>query len=236
MAKGKGGLGRGLESLFEDAAPSLESDAKIETLPLREIEPDPDQPRKTFDEEALGELAASIAEHGLLQPIAVEPGREDAALLLENLELLEQLNGEHCLTFYGYQHDRDRILEALKKHRKDLRVRVYKTVEDEEAWNNGEVDVLLVHPASCAYGLNLQAGGQHVVWYGLNWSFELNDQGNCRLYRQGSPYDKVFVHYLVVQGCQDEDVMATVRDRQDTHEAVMSALKARIKRVKESAK
>lgn len=152
------------------------------------------------------------------------------------LELLEQLNGEHCLTFYGYQHDRDRILEALKKHRKDLRVRVYKTVEDEEAWNNGEVDVLLVHPASCAYGLNLQAGGQHVVWYGLNWSFELNDQGNCRLYRQGSPYDKVFVHYLVVQGCQDEDVMATVRDRQDTHEAVMSALKARIKRVKESAK
>ena len=66
MAKGKGGLGRGLESLFEDAAPSLESDAKIETLPLREIEPDPDQPRKTFDEEALGELAASIAEHGLL--------------------------------------------------------------------------------------------------------------------------------------------------------------------------
>jgi len=68
MAKGKGGLGRGLESLFEDAAPSLESDAKIETLPLREIEPDPDQPRKTFDEEALGELAASIAEHGLLQP------------------------------------------------------------------------------------------------------------------------------------------------------------------------
>ena len=53
MAKGKGGLGRGLESLFEDAAPSLESDAKIETLPLREIEPDPDQPRKTFDEEAL---------------------------------------------------------------------------------------------------------------------------------------------------------------------------------------
>ena len=73
MAKGKGGLGRGLESLFEDAAPSLESDAKIETLPLREIEPAPDQPRKTFDEEALGELAASIAEHGLLQPIAVRP-------------------------------------------------------------------------------------------------------------------------------------------------------------------
>lgn len=73
MAKGKGGLGRGLESLFEDAAPSFEADARIETLPLREIEPDPDQPRKTFDSETLTELANSIAEHGLLQPIAVRP-------------------------------------------------------------------------------------------------------------------------------------------------------------------
>ena len=71
MGKGKGGLGRGLESLFEDASPSFESEARIETIPLREIEPDPDQPRKTFDEETLSELSASIAEHGLLQPIAV---------------------------------------------------------------------------------------------------------------------------------------------------------------------
>lgn len=149
-------------------------------------------------------------------------------------ELLEQLDGEHCLTFYGYQHDRDRILAYLQQHRRDLRVRVYKGVADEDAWNNGEVDVLLVHPASCAYGLNLQAGGRHVVWYGLNWSFELNDQGNRRLYRQGSPYDKVFVHYLVVQGCEDEDVMATIRDRTDTHEAVMRALKARIRQIKEA--
>ena len=73
MAKGRGGLGRGLESLFEDAAPSFESDTRIETLPLREIEPHPGQPRKTFDDETLAELSASIAEHGLLQPIAVRP-------------------------------------------------------------------------------------------------------------------------------------------------------------------
>lgn len=73
MAKGRGGLGRGLESLFEDAAPSFESDTRIETLPLREIEPDPGQPRKTFDDETLAEFSASIAEHGLLQPIAVRP-------------------------------------------------------------------------------------------------------------------------------------------------------------------
>lgn len=147
------------------------------------------------------------------------------------MELLEQIGGEPALTFYGYKHDKDRILERLRKT--NLRVRVYEGVKDEEAWNAGEVDVLLVHPASCAYGLNLQAGGRHVIWYGLNWSYELNDQGNCRLWRQGSPYDKVYIHYLVVQDCVDEDVMATIRDRADTHEAVMRALKARIKQVKE---
>lgn len=74
MAKGKGGLGRGLDSLFEDSTPSLAGGGgTVETLPLREIEPDPNQPRKTFEETALAELATSIAEHGLLQPIAVRP-------------------------------------------------------------------------------------------------------------------------------------------------------------------
>ena len=82
MAKGRGGLGRGLESLFEDAAPSFEADTRIETLPLREIEPDPDQPRKTFDHDTLGELAASIAEHGLLQPIAVRPRASGGYLIV----------------------------------------------------------------------------------------------------------------------------------------------------------
>lgn len=73
MGKGRGGLGRGLDSLFEDATPSLEAGAKVEALPLRDIEPDPNQPRKTFEEDSLAELAASVAEHGLLQPIVVRP-------------------------------------------------------------------------------------------------------------------------------------------------------------------
>lgn len=149
-------------------------------------------------------------------------------------ELLESIAGEPCITFYGYKHDKDRILAALSKTK--LRVREYKGPADEEAWNAGEVDVLLVHPASCAYGLNLQAGGRHIVWFTPNWSFELNDQGKCRLWRQGSPYDKMFVHYLVVQGCVDEDVMAAIHDRQSTHQAVMSVLKARIQKAKENGK
>ena len=145
------------------------------------------------------------------------------------VELLEQIGGEPCMTFYGYRHDLERLQNRLKKTK--LRVRVYDGPKDEEDWNAGRIDVLLAHPASCAYGLNLQAGGRHVVWFGLNWSFELNDQGKCRLWRQGSEFDKVFVHYLVVHGGVDEDVMAAIRDRTDTHEAVMRALKARINKV-----
>lgn len=146
------------------------------------------------------------------------------------LELIESLSGEPCITFYGYQHDRDRILAALGKTK--LRVCVYKGTEDEDAWNSGKVDVLLVHPSSCAYGLNLQAGGRHIVWFTPNWSFELNDQGKCRLWRQGSPYDKVYVHYLIVQGGVDEDVMTAIRDRATTHDTVMRVLRARIQKVK----
>lgn len=145
------------------------------------------------------------------------------------MELLERLDGEPVITFYSFKHDLDRLLERLEKTKR--RVRVYRGPQDEDDWNAGKIDVLLAHPASCAYGLNLQAGGRHIVWFGLNWSFELNDQGKCRLWRQGSEFDKVFIHYLVAQGCVDEDVMAAIRSRADTHEAVMSALKARLKKL-----
>lgn len=146
------------------------------------------------------------------------------------IELLERLNGEPALTMYNYKHDLERIVERLKKTK--LRVRVYQGPQDEDDWNAGKVDVLLAHPASCAYGLNLQAGGRHIIWYGLNWSFELNDQGKCRLWRQGSEFDKVYVHYLVAQGCVDEDVMTAIRERTDTHETVMRVLKARVNKVR----
>ena len=146
------------------------------------------------------------------------------------MELLERLNGEPCITFYGFQHDKERILERLQKT--NLRVRAYQGTQDEDDWNAGNVDVLLVHPASCAYGLNLQAGGRHIIWFTPNWSFELNDQGKCRLWRQGSPYDKVYVHYLIASGCVDEDVIAAIQKKQNTHDTVMQVLKARIKKLK----
>lgn len=83
MAKRKlGGLGKGLDSLFADLPDTGDDAAGAATLPLREIEPDPEQPRKKFDEEALSGLAASIQENGLLQPIAVRPKRIGTGYLI----------------------------------------------------------------------------------------------------------------------------------------------------------
>jgi len=142
-------------------------------------------------------------------------------------ELIEQLNGEHALVFYAFQHDRDRIMKLLQGTK--LRTRIYSGPEDDTAWNAAEVDILLAHPASCAYGLNLQDGGHHVIWFGLTWNLELYQQANKRLHRQGQQYP-VIVHHLLVQGGIDEDVMAALQAKGDTQESLMQALKARIEK------
>lgn len=161
------------------------------------------------------------------RPLAIHNCKVEAFL-----EVLEQLNGQHCLVFYNFQHDRDRLLAALEPL--GLRVRVYQSSADEDAWNAGEIDVLLAHPASCAYGLNLQNGGHHIVWFGLTWSLEQYEQANKRLHRQGQRHP-VIVHHLVVQGGMDEDVIESLRAKGDTQEALMDALKARIKKARETA-
>jgi SNF2 family DNA or RNA helicase len=144
------------------------------------------------------------------------------------MELIEQLNGKPALVFYSYQHDLARIHKALEKS--GLRVRELKTPQDQLDWNAGQVDILLAHPASAAYGLNLQDGGNHVVWFGLTWSLELYQQANGRLHRQGQQ-QKVILHHLVVQGGVDEDVMETLEDKAGTQDRLLTALKARIERV-----
>ena len=146
------------------------------------------------------------------------------------LEVLEQLHGQHALVFYNFQHDRDRLLAALEPL--DLRVRTYQGPQDEQDWNEGRIDILLAHPASCAYGLNLQNGGHHIIWFGLTWSLEQYDQANKRLHRQGQK-QPVTVHLLVVQGGMDADVVAALQRKGDTQEALMDALKARIQRVQQ---
>lgn len=139
-------------------------------------------------------------------------------------ELLEALN-EPALLFYGYRHE----LPGLWKAAKGKRIRELKGADDVNAWNRGEVDVLLAHPASCAYGLNLQQGGRHVIWYTLTWSLELYQQANARLYRQGQDRP-VIVHRLLVRGGVDEDVAAALTGKDETQAALLEALKARIER------
>jgi SNF2 family DNA or RNA helicase len=145
------------------------------------------------------------------------------------LEIIEELNGKPALVFYNFQHDKERIKKALDK--RGLRVRELKTPQDETDWNNRQIDILLAHPASAAYGLNLQQGGNHVIWFGLNWSLELYQQANKRLHRQGQT-EKVIIHHLTVDGGVDEDVMAALADKTSTQDRLMASLKARIEKVK----
>lgn len=145
------------------------------------------------------------------------------------LELLEQIQGKPALVFYSLQSDLERIQAALAKS--GLRVRELKTPQDQHDWNAGLVDVLLAHPASAAYGLNLQDGGNHVIWFGHTWSLELYQQANDRLHRQGQK-QKVILHHLVVKGGADEDVMESLEGKATTQDKLMQALKARIESIK----
>lgn len=149
------------------------------------------------------------------------------------LELVERLQGKSLLVFYNFQHDRDRIKRALEKS--DLVVKELKTTQDEDGWNAGKIDILLTHPASAAYGLNLQEGGNHVCWFGLSWNLEHYQQANKRLHRQGQK-EKVIIHHLVTQGTRDEDVMRALDNKAGVQEEIMQSLKARIKKVKEGVK
>lgn len=146
------------------------------------------------------------------------------------LELVESLQGKPVLVFYNYQHDRERILKALAKS--GLRIRELKTTQDEDDWNAGRIDILLTHPASSAYGLNLQQGGNHVIWFGLTWNYELYTQANKRLHRQGQA-NKVIIHHLVSTGTRDEDVMTALKRKDDVQNWVMESLKARIRRIRD---
>ena len=146
------------------------------------------------------------------------------------LELVESLQGTPALVFYNFQHDKLRIQRALEKSK--LRVQELKSPRDEDDWNCGKIDILLAHPASCAYGLNLQQGGNHVIWFGLTWNYELYTQANARLHRQGQR-EKVIIHLLACSGTRDEDVIQALERKENVQEWVMESLKARIRAIRE---
>lgn len=143
-------------------------------------------------------------------------------------ELIDALDGQKALVFYGFRFDEEQLIETLKTRHRGLRFAVLDNEHDVAAWNTGELDVLLAQPASCAYGLNLQQGGHHLIWYSLPWSLELYAQGEARLYRQGQT-QSVIVHRLIVKGGADA-LVANALTRKDTDQnALMQAVKTRIR-------
>lgn len=142
---------------------------------------------------------------------------------LDALErIIEEAQGQPVLVFYQYKHDLARIQERFKQA-KVLDV----SAGDIKKWNEGKIPVLLAHPQSAGHGLNLQAGGHIIVWFGLTWSLEFYQQANARLDRQGQQ-NPVIVHHLVAKGTIDEDVMKALETKEVGQEALMAAVKARI--------
>lgn len=142
-------------------------------------------------------------------------------------EILESAD-EPVLLFYNFKFDLDRITNLLNTTAKSKRYAVYRSEQDLRAWNAGELDVLLAHPVSCGYGLNLQKGGRRIVWYTLPWSHEVYRQANARLYRQGQT-KPVIVQRLVSKGTYDEAVRTALETKQGTHDHVMNYVRTILK-------
>ena len=127
---------------------------------------------------------------------------------------------EPILVFYSYRHDIDAIKKEIPQAQE------LGGPDDIRDWNDGKIPVLLAHPASVGYGLNLQEGGHIIVWYGLTWSLELYQQANARLYRQGQE-KPVIIHHLIAEGTVDEQVMRALQMKDTSQAALLAALKER---------
>ena len=140
-------------------------------------------------------------------------------------DLIEGANGKPVLIAYWFKHDLERIAKRLT-----ARHIPFARIDDNESikkWNDGELPVALIHPASAGHGLNLQAGGSTLIWFGLTWSLELYQQTNARLWRQGQK-QTVVIHHIISRGTIDENVMKALEKKDKTQSALIDALKANL--------
>lgn len=141
---------------------------------------------------------------------------------LEALEdLIEAANGKPVLIAYWFRHDIARIKERFA-------VETLDSSDSIKRWNSGEIPIAVIHPASAGHGLNLQAGGSTLIWFGLTWSLELYQQTNARLWRQGQR-ETVVIHHLIAKDTIDEKVMKALKDKDNTQSALIDAVKATFK-------
>lgn len=136
-------------------------------------------------------------------------------------DLLEGANGKPVLVAYWFKQDLERI-------QKRFTVRELKSSGDIQDWNAGRIPVAVIHPASAGHGLNLQAGGSTLAWFGLTWSLELYQQTNARLWRQGQQADTVIIHHIIAQGTIDEQILQALEDKDRTQVALIHAVKAQL--------
>jgi SNF2 family DNA or RNA helicase len=138
-------------------------------------------------------------------------------------DIVEDAQGSPVLILYNYKHDIARIQKRLKGYVP----RLLKTSQDMEDWNAGKIKVAAAHPKSVGHGLNLQAGGNIIIWFGPQWSLELNDQANARLHRRGQK-QAVIIHYLICKNTLDKDVIESLHNKRSGQNGAMKALKAKI--------
>ena len=134
-------------------------------------------------------------------------------------DLIEAANGKPVLVAYWFKHDLERI-------RARFTVREIKTAQDIADWNQGKIPVAVIHPASAGHGLNLQAGGSTLIWFGLTWSLELYQQTNARLWRQGQKDTTVVIHHIITKNTIDERIMSALQKKERAQSALIDAVKA----------
>ena len=136
-------------------------------------------------------------------------------------DIIESANGKPLLVAYWFKHDLQRI-------KKRFDVREIKTSKDIIDWNNGDIPVAVIHPASAGHGLNLQAGGSTLIWFGLTWSLELYQQTNARLWRQGQYSGTVVIEHIITKGTIDERILKALSLKEVSQNALIDAVKANL--------
>lgn len=129
------------------------------------------------------------------------------------------------LVYYSYQHDYERLMERFRKYNPET----IRSDEDIKRWNARKVRLMFAHPASMGHGLNLQAGGSNIVWFGVPWSVEIYQQANARLYRNGQT-QTVSITHLLMEDTHDEDVMRSLQVGTINQDELIAAVKARIEK------
>lgn len=141
-------------------------------------------------------------------------------------EILEDNEGKPVLVFYSFRHDYDRMMERFK----GMNPGTIKDRDDIKRWNEGKIRLLIAHPASMGHGLNLQAGGNIIVWFGVPNNLEHYLQANARLYRQGQT-QTVIINHLLMEGTHDEDVMDSLQAKRVSQDDLIAAVKARVRAI-----